>query len=82
MNLKPYELYNNLKRIIKSLTKLKTERNDQSVKAKLAKLKQVALSGDNIMPMMIETVKSYATIQEICDVLREVFGEYESPQVF
>jgi methylmalonyl-CoA mutase N-terminal domain/subunit len=69
-------------RIIKSLIKLKTERNEESVKAKLTKLKQVALSGDNIMPIMIETVKTYATIQEICDVLREVFGEYDSPQVF
>jgi len=69
-------------RIIKSLIKLKTERNEESVKAKLAQLKQVALSNDNVMPVMIETVKTYATIQEICDVLREVFGEYESPQVF
>jgi methylmalonyl-CoA mutase N-terminal domain/subunit len=34
------------------------------------------------MPVMIETVKTYATIQEICDVLREIFGEYDSPQVF
>jgi len=31
---------------------------------------------------MIETVKTYATVQEICDVLREVFGEYQSPQIF
>jgi len=69
-------------RIIKSLIKLKTERNEETVKAKLTNLKQVALSGDNIMPVMIETVKTYATIQEICDVLREVFGEYDSPQVF
>ena len=69
-------------RIVKNLTKLKTERNEESVKAILAKLKQVALSSENIMPVMIETVKTYATIQEICDVLREVFGEYDSPQVF
>jgi methylmalonyl-CoA mutase N-terminal domain/subunit len=34
------------------------------------------------MPIMIETVKSYATTQEISDVLREVFGEYQSPQIF
>ncbi len=69
-------------RIIKSLITLKTERNEESVQTKLVKLKQVALSGDNIMPVMIETVKTNATIQEICDVLREVFGDYESPQVF
>ena len=69
-------------RIIKSLIKLKTERNEKAVIEKLTKLKQVASNSYNIMPIMIETVKTYATIQEICDVLREVFGDYESPQVF
>ena len=69
-------------RIIKSLIKLKTERNEEAVIEKLTKLKQVASNSYNIMPIMIETVKTYATIQEICDVLREVFGDYESPQVF
>ena len=49
---------------------------------KLNELKKVAQSSENIMPIMIETVKTYATIQEICDVLRDVFGEYRSPQIF
>jgi methylmalonyl-CoA mutase N-terminal domain/subunit len=33
------------------------------------------------MPIMVEVVKTYATIEEICGVLREVFGEYRSPRV-
>ena len=68
--------------LIQILDELRTTRNERLVKEKLAELKKVAQSTKNIMPTMIETVKTYATIQEICDVLREVFGEYQSPQIF
>jgi methylmalonyl-CoA mutase N-terminal domain/subunit len=68
--------------IIKSLKELKEIRNEQLVQEKLEELKIVAQSSENIMPIMIEIVKTYATIQEICDVLREVFGEYKNPQIF
>jgi methylmalonyl-CoA mutase N-terminal domain/subunit len=70
------------KRIINSIKELKKVRNNELVKDNLSKLKKVAQSSENVMPIMIETVKNYATIQEICDVLREVFGEYQSPQIF
>ncbi len=69
-------------RILDFLKELKETRDDKLVMDKLIELKKVAQSSENIMPTMIETVKSYATIQEICDVLREVFGEYKSPQIF
>jgi methylmalonyl-CoA mutase N-terminal domain/subunit len=69
-------------RILRSLKNLKETRDEELVKEKLKKLRKIAQSSENIMPIMIETVKTYATIQEICDVLREVFGEYKSPQVF
>jgi len=68
--------------IIKSLKELKEERNEQLLQEKLKELKKVALWLENIMPIMIEIVKTYATIQEICDVLREVFGEFQNPQIF
>ena len=70
------------KRILKALNDLKEVRDENLVKEKLKQLKVVAKSSENIMPIMIETVKTYATVQEICDVLREVFGEYQSPQIF
>ena len=70
------------KKIIKSLKSLKKDRNEKLVQEKLAELKKVAQSSENIMPIMLKTVKTYATIQEICDVLRDVFGEYRSPQIF
>jgi methylmalonyl-CoA mutase N-terminal domain/subunit len=69
-------------KIITLLKNIKTERNEQLVQEKLNELKKVAQSPDNIMPIMIETVKTYATIQEISDILRDVFGEYRSPQIF
>jgi methylmalonyl-CoA mutase N-terminal domain/subunit len=70
------------KRIKESLKNLKEVRNENLVREKLEELKRVAESSENIMPIMIETVKTYATTQEISDVLREVFGEYQSPQIF
>jgi methylmalonyl-CoA mutase N-terminal domain/subunit len=69
-------------RILKSLKTLTENRDEELVRVKLEKLRTIAQSSENIMPIMIETVKTYATIQEICDVLREVFGEYTSPQIF
>jgi methylmalonyl-CoA mutase N-terminal domain/subunit len=70
------------KRIMKSLKELKEQRDDNLLKEKLEQLKKVARSDENIMPIMIDVVKSYATIQEISDVLREVFGEYKGSQTF
>ena len=68
-------------RIIQSLNELKSKRNDTLVKEKLEKLRTIARSSENIMPVMIETVKSYATIEEICNILREEFGEYKAPEM-
>ncbi len=69
-------------RIISNLKDLKSKRDENLVKQALEKLKKRVSSNDNIMPIMIETVKTYATIQEICDVLREVYGEYKSSEIF
>jgi len=69
-------------KIINSLNQLKANRDEDLVKEKLAELKEVAKSSKNIMPIMIEVVKTYATIEEICGILREVFGEYRSSQKF
>jgi methylmalonyl-CoA mutase N-terminal domain/subunit len=71
-----------VKNIQEALNQLKVTRDDQLVSEKLNQLRDVAKSSENIMPIMIETVKAYATVQEICDVLREVFGEYQAPQIF
>ncbi len=61
---------------VRRLSILKSGRDSAAVKTTLEKLKNTAAGSDNIMPAMIEAVKSYATIGEISDTLRSVFGEY------
>jgi methylmalonyl-CoA mutase, N-terminal domain len=58
------------------LSKIKRERNDLRVKETLAILKEAAQGTDNLVPPVLEAVKVYATVGEISDTLREVFGEY------
>jgi methylmalonyl-CoA mutase, N-terminal domain len=62
---------------IERLRKVRSERDDEKVKKGLAALKQGAEGTDNLMPLILEAVKTYATLGEICDVLRGVFGEYQ-----
>ena len=61
---------------IERLKKLRSERNDKMVEKCLADLKQGAMGDHNLIPLVLEAVKVYATLGEICDVLRGVFGEY------
>ena len=58
------------------LQKLRRERDNRKVKEALEKLHYEAEKDVNLMPTIIEAVKSYATLGEICDVLRDVYGEY------
>ncbi len=62
---------------IERLQKLRSERDDAVVGKCLDHLKQGAAGDRNLIPLMLEAVKAYATLGEICDVLREVFGEYQ-----
>jgi methylmalonyl-CoA mutase N-terminal domain/subunit len=47
----------------------------------LSELRTASKTDKNLMPYVIEAVKEYATEQEICDVWRDVFGEYREPAV-
>ncbi|MEJ2495719.1 MAG: methylmalonyl-CoA mutase family protein, partial [Ignavibacteriaceae bacterium] len=62
---------------VKFLKKVKAERNESETKSKLANLRDAATGNQNLMPILIEAVKSYASIGEISNTLREVFGEYK-----
>ncbi len=70
------------KKQIDNLKKLKKERNNKDVLASLKKIKAAAIGTDNLMFPIIEAVNAYASLGEICDVLREVFGEYREPVMF
>jgi len=59
------------------LQRVKRERNNGRARKVLDELHDAAERDENLMPTIIEAVKSYATLGEICDVLRGVFGEYQ-----
>ncbi len=58
------------------LEKIRSERDSAAVEAALAKLKNAAEGTDNLMPPIVEAVKKRASLGEMCDVLRGIFGEY------
>lgn len=64
-------------RQIARLEKMKAVRDNEAVKAALGKLREAAKGTENLMPYLIDAVKTYATLGEICGVLREEFGEYK-----
>jgi methylmalonyl-CoA mutase N-terminal domain/subunit len=66
---------------IASLEKVRGSRDNQAVSESLDGLKEAAKGDDNLMPHIIDAVRTYATLGEICSVLRQVFGEYESPDI-
>jgi methylmalonyl-CoA mutase, N-terminal domain len=61
---------------------LKATRDNDRVRAALVRLQEVARGTDNIMFPILECTRAYATLGEMCDALREVWGEYEEPPVF
>lgn len=67
------------KKQIARLQRVKAERDNKHVGATLEKLRLVAEGKQNIMPSLIDAVKAYATIGEITDVLRNVFGSFDEP---
>jgi methylmalonyl-CoA mutase, N-terminal domain len=66
---------------LKRLKHHREERDATRVVASLENLKSVSRGTDNLMPPILEAVRSYATLGEICGAMREVFGEYSPPTV-
>jgi len=60
---------------------VKQTRDDGAVANALEKLKQAAIRDENTMPAIIESVAAYATVEEICVALRDVYGIYEEPVI-
>ena len=67
---------------IKKLQNIKQTRNNRKAAQALKALRTACKKEENVMPYVIEAVKEYATEQEICDIYREVFGEYSDPGYF
>jgi len=67
------------KRQLERLSRLRRERDNERLSAKLEALRQAARGDENLMPYLLEAVNAYATLGEVCNVLRKVFGEYRLP---
>src|SRR5204862_7421471 len=61
---------------VEALRQLRAERDAARVEAQLAEVRRAAEGSANLLPPMRDALKAYATIGEVCGVLRDVFGEY------
>ncbi|MCZ6485336.1 MAG: methylmalonyl-CoA mutase family protein, partial [Acidobacteria bacterium] len=64
---------------VRRLKRLRARRSTAAVRRTLSELKEAARSDQNLMPFLVDTVKEYATLGEMCDTLKEVFGTYQEP---
>jgi len=64
---------------VKKLEEVRKKRDNARVQRALESLGSAAATDANLMPYILECVRAYATVGEMCDVLREVFGTYEEP---
>ncbi|MFQ5910085.1 MAG: methylmalonyl-CoA mutase [Thermoplasmata archaeon] len=67
---------------LERLSKTRRERDQKKVEENLDRLKKAAEGEENVMPFVLDCVRSYATLGETCGVFREVFGEYKEPIVY
>jgi methylmalonyl-CoA mutase N-terminal domain/subunit len=70
-----------VKKQIERLTQVKAKRDKEKVERALKVLKEKATGTENLVPSIQEAIKEYATVGEICDTLREVFGEHQESVV-
>jgi len=68
-------------RQVNRIKALKARRDNEKVANTLSALKDVMRSGENTFPLLLEAVKAYATMGEICDAMREVWGAYRETAV-
>jgi len=63
------------------LERLRKTRNHDAVQRSLDRLRSAATTTENLMPPILDAVRAYATVGEMCDALRQVWGEYEEVPV-
>lgn len=70
------------KKQIDRVKEVRENRDNEAVTRSLKKIKEVALGGENTVPVLIEAMRHYVTIGEVCNVFRNVFGEYREKMIF
>ena len=69
-------------RQVTRLKEVKQTRNNLKVRRLLGEIRNASEGRENLMPLLIDGVREYATVQEICDVWREVYGHYSETAYF
>jgi len=64
------------------LNAVRRKRDNKAVKKSLEDIKNACKKGENVMPYCIDAVKNLASVQEVCDIYREVYGEYRDPGLY
>lgn len=67
---------------VQRLKAIRKSRDSRQVKDNLGELKKAAQDEKNLMPFLLDSVKAYATLGEIVEALKEVYGEYQEPIMF
>jgi methylmalonyl-CoA mutase N-terminal domain/subunit len=67
---------------IEKTNRIRNERDNRQVKECLEKVGEACAGDQNTMEPLVEAVNAYATLQEVCDVFRRVFGEYRDPGIY
>jgi methylmalonyl-CoA mutase N-terminal domain/subunit len=64
------------------LARIRRERDDANCRNALARVREAAAGGSNVMPFIMDAVEAWATVGEVCGALRDVFGTYREPVRF
>ena len=67
---------------IEKTNRIKSERDNKKVREYLEKIGEACAGTQNVMEFLVDAVKAYATLQEVCDIFRQVFGEYRDPGIY
>ncbi|MFW9955641.1 MAG: methylmalonyl-CoA mutase [Candidatus Thorarchaeota archaeon] len=70
------------RRQVERTQKIRRERDNKEVQEALDGLRRASDGTENVMPHIVNAVKAYATVGEICDVWRDVYGEWDEPKIF
>jgi len=74
--------YESAEKQIESLKQVKRERSSTDVARTLKELESATKAGKNVMPYLVECCKAYATLGEMTNVFRQIFGEFKEPSLF
>ncbi len=64
------------------LARVRRERSDPDVRAALEGVRRAIRDGDNVMPTLVDAMRQYATVGEVCRVMREEWGEFQPSTEF